>query len=57
MREVAKDALDRWDQIATRIGRPRKDCIARAKECAAKVKQAKDVVKVCIVLNVNKFIF
>lgn len=38
LRTLPKDAVDRWDQIAFKVGRTRKECVARVKECAAIVK-------------------
>ena len=44
MRSVAKEDADRWDQIAVKVGRSRRECVQRVKDLAAKVKEAKDAV-------------
>lgn len=42
LRNVPKEAADRWDQVAALVpGRTKKECVERVKECAKKVQNSK----------------
>ena len=42
MKIVAKDAADRWDQIAAKVGCSKIVCLSKAKDLANKIKEEKD---------------